>query len=65
MWLNAASTSRAVDPPVELLTLSLTIKKGAYFEGRAAQAHAAKGRQPDATTTKVRGEAQKVGAAAE
>jgi cytoskeletal protein CcmA (bactofilin family) len=37
---------------------SLTIEKGAYFEGRAAQAHGANGRQPDAPTTKVRGEAK-------
>ena len=44
---------------------SLTIEKGAYFEGRAAQAHGANGRRPDAPTTKVRGEAQRVGAAAE
>jgi cytoskeletal protein CcmA (bactofilin family) len=43
---------------------SLTIEKGAYFEGRAAQAHGANGRQPDAPTTKTRGEAQPVGAAA-
>ena len=43
---------------------SLTIEKGAYFEGRAAQAHGANSRQPDAPMTKVRGEAQKVGAAA-
>ena len=43
---------------------SLTIEKGAYFEGRAAQAHGANGRQPDAPMTKVRGEAQKSGAAA-
>ena len=43
---------------------SLTIEKGAYFEGRAAQTHGANGRQ-DAPMTKVRGEAQKVGAAAE
>jgi cytoskeletal protein CcmA (bactofilin family) len=39
---------------------SLTIEKGAYFEGRAAQAHEANGRQPDAPTTKARGEAQRV-----
>ena len=44
---------------------SLTIEKGAYFEGRAAQAHRANGRQPDVPTTKVRGEIQKVTAAAE
>src|SRR6516225_5828220 len=39
---------------------SLTIEKGAYFDGRAAQSHGANGRQPDAPTTKVRGEAQRV-----
>ena len=44
---------------------SLTIEKGAYFEGRAAQAHGANGRQPDAPTTKVRGQAQGASAAAE
>jgi len=44
---------------------SLTIEKGAYFEGRVVQAHGANGRQPDAPSTKVRGEARGVGAAAE
>src|SRR4026208_2379528 len=44
---------------------SLTIEKGAYFEGRAAQAHGANGRQQDAPTTKVRGEVQRVRAAPE
>ena len=35
------------------------------FDDRAAQAHGANGRQPDVPTTKVRGEIQKVTAAAE
>jgi len=39
--------------------------EGAYFEGRAAQTHGANGSQPDAPMIKVRGEAQKVGAAVE
>jgi cytoskeletal protein CcmA (bactofilin family) len=44
---------------------SLTIEKGAYFEGRAAQAHGANGHQPDAAATKIRGEARPQRAAAE
>src|SRR5215831_21029390 len=44
---------------------SLTIEKGAYFDGRVAQAHGANGQQPDAPSTKVRGEARGHGAAAE
>lgn len=37
---------------------SLTIEKGAYFDGRASQAHRANGRQPEAakkTLSEVRG----------
>lgn len=31
---------------------SLTIEKGAYFDGRAAQAHGTNGREPDRANTK-------------
>ena len=34
---------------------SLTIEKGAYFDGRATQAHGANGQQHDAPATKIRG----------
>jgi cytoskeletal protein CcmA (bactofilin family) len=44
---------------------SLTIEKGAYFDGRAAQASGANGHQPDHPATKVRGEARASRAAAE
>jgi cytoskeletal protein CcmA (bactofilin family) len=44
---------------------SLTIEKGAYFEGRAAQTHGANGHQSDAAATKIRGEARPQRAAAE
>ena len=44
---------------------SLTIEKGAYFEGHAAQVHGANGRQPDAPKTKVRGEPRGIAAATE
>src|SRR6516162_4672852 len=37
---------------------SLTIEKGAYFEGRAGQAHGANGQQHDAPGTKIRGAAR-------
>ena len=44
---------------------SLTIEKGAHFEGRAAQAHGANGHQPEVPTTKVRTATRGIGAAAE
>jgi cytoskeletal protein CcmA (bactofilin family) len=44
---------------------SLTIEKGAYFDGRAAQAHGANGQQHDAPGTKIRGAARAPRGAAE
>ena len=44
---------------------SLTIEKGAYFEGRATQAQRANGRQPEAPTTRIRREGRQADAAAE
>jgi cytoskeletal protein CcmA (bactofilin family) len=44
---------------------SLTIEKGAYFDGRVVQAHGANGQQPEAPATKVRGEARAPRAATE
>ena len=44
---------------------SLTIEKGAYFDGRAAQAHRANGQQRDAPATKIRGAARAPRGAAE
>ena len=44
---------------------SLTIEKGAYFDGRAKQAHGANGRQPDRTIRRSPREAREADAAAE
>ena len=44
---------------------SLTIEKGAYFEGRAIQAHGANGRQPERATRRSPREAREADAAAE
>jgi cytoskeletal protein CcmA (bactofilin family) len=44
---------------------SLTIEKGAYFDGRAAQAHGADGRQPDRATRRTLREARETDVAAE
>jgi cytoskeletal protein CcmA (bactofilin family) len=44
---------------------SLTIEKGAYFDGRAAQAHAANGRQPDRASRRTLREAREIDVAAE
>jgi cytoskeletal protein CcmA (bactofilin family) len=44
---------------------SLAIEKGAYFEGRATQAHGANGRQPDSATRSNVREGRGVGVAAE
>jgi cytoskeletal protein CcmA (bactofilin family) len=44
---------------------SLTIEKGAYFDGRAAQAHAANGRQPDRATRRTLREGREADVAAE
>ena len=44
---------------------SLTIEKGAYFEGRAIQAHGANGGQPERATRKSPREAREADAAAE
>jgi cytoskeletal protein CcmA (bactofilin family) len=44
---------------------SLTIEKGAYFDGRASQAQGANGRQPDIATTRSRRESREADAAAE
>jgi cytoskeletal protein CcmA (bactofilin family) len=44
---------------------SLAIEKGAYFEGRATQAHGANGRQPDSATRSNVREGRAVGVAAE
>ena len=44
---------------------SLTIEKGAYFDGRATQAHSANGRQPETgkkTLSEVRGRDVEIGA---
>ena len=43
---------------------SLTIEKGAYFEGRAIQAHGANGRQPERATRRSPREAREADAAA-
>jgi cytoskeletal protein CcmA (bactofilin family) len=43
---------------------SLTIEKGAYFEGRAKQAHGANGRQPERSTKEPLREARKTDVAA-
>jgi cytoskeletal protein CcmA (bactofilin family) len=44
---------------------SLTIEKGAYFDGRAKQAHGANGRQPERTIRRSPREAHEADAAAE
>jgi cytoskeletal protein CcmA (bactofilin family) len=44
---------------------SLTIEKGAYFDGRAAQAHGANGRQPDRATIKTLREGREADVAAQ
>jgi cytoskeletal protein CcmA (bactofilin family) len=44
---------------------SLTIEKGAYFDGRAKQAHGANGRQPDRVTKKTLRDAREADIAAE
>jgi cytoskeletal protein CcmA (bactofilin family) len=44
---------------------SLTIEKGAYFDGRAAQAHGANGRQPERVTRKTVREGREADAAGE
>jgi cytoskeletal protein CcmA (bactofilin family) len=44
---------------------SLTIEKGAYFDGRAAQAHAANRRQPDQATRRPLREGREADVAAE
>ena len=44
---------------------SLTIEKGAYFDGRAKQAHGANGRQPERTIRRSPREAREADAAAE
>jgi cytoskeletal protein CcmA (bactofilin family) len=44
---------------------SLTIEQGAYFEGRATQAHGVNGRQPESATKRTLREAPKGDVAAE
>ena len=44
---------------------SLTIEKGAYFDGRATQAHGTNGRQPDRATRRTLREGREADAAAE
>jgi cytoskeletal protein CcmA (bactofilin family) len=44
---------------------SLTIEKGAYFDGRATQAHGANGRQPDRATRRTLREGREADVAAE
>jgi cytoskeletal protein CcmA (bactofilin family) len=44
---------------------NLTIEKGAYFDGRAKQAHGANGRQPERVSKESHREARKTEAAAE
>ena len=44
---------------------SLAIEKGAYFDGRAAQAHGANGRQPDKAARRTLREGREAGVAAE
>src|SRR5262245_24437338 len=44
---------------------SLAIVKGAYFEGRATQAHGANGRQPDSATRSNVRDGRAIGVAAE
>ena len=44
---------------------SLTIERGAYFDGRAKQTHGANGRQPERTTRRSPQEAREADAAAE
>src|SRR5262249_47392992 len=41
---------------------TLTIEKGASFEGRVTQYHGANGRQPEAPTVQVRAEARQIDA---
>jgi cytoskeletal protein CcmA (bactofilin family) len=48
----------------EIRHQSLTIEKGAYFEGRAAQAQGANGRQPETTTRRTLREVHEADAAA-
>jgi cytoskeletal protein CcmA (bactofilin family) len=44
---------------------SLTIEKGAYFDGRAKQEHGANGREPERATRRTRREARDADVAAE
>ena len=44
---------------------SLTIEKGAYFDGRASQAHGANGQQPERATKKPLSEIRRTDVAAE
>jgi cytoskeletal protein CcmA (bactofilin family) len=44
---------------------SLAIEKGAYFDGRAAQAHGATGRQPDKAARRILREGREADVAAE
>ena len=44
---------------------SLTIEKGAYFDGRATQAHGANGRQPDKAARRLLPGTRETGAAPE
>jgi cytoskeletal protein CcmA (bactofilin family) len=44
---------------------SLTIEKGAYFDGRAKQAHGANGRQPERASRRTLGQAREADVAAE
>ena len=44
---------------------SLTIEKGAYFDGRAKQAHGTNGRQPERASRRTLGQAREADVAAE